>query len=106
MLFLISFILALRVVLVAKYLSIIYIFLNISFFSPSLSLLKTTGTGTNLSTYNLSTLLVKLLKLLGTFFNLSIFNSSKLDFKLTKTTFLAKDDTLTHVTFLKSAVVA
>ena len=35
-------------------------------------LFKSTGTGTNLSTSNLSTLLFKLLKTLGKFFNVSI----------------------------------
>ena len=49
-----------------------------SLFTPELSLLKSTGTGTNLSTFNLSTLLFKLLKLVGTFFNLSISNLSTL----------------------------
>ena len=65
----------------------IYIFLATSFFTASLSLLKSTGTGTNLSTSNLSTLFFKLLKLVGTFFNLSISNSSTLDFKLAKYVF-------------------
>ena len=46
-------------------------FSKTSFFTTSLSLLlKSTGTSTNLSISNLSTLLFKLLKLLGTFFNL------------------------------------
>ena len=95
---LMSFILALRVVLVAKlvisgilssiffYLSIIYIFFNDIIFITSLSLLKSTGTGNNLSTSNLSILLFKYLKVVETF-NLSI-----LDFELAKSTFLAKDD--------------
>ena len=93
-----SFILALRVVLVAKlvisgilcsiffYLSIINIFFNDIIFIISLSLLKSTGTGNNLSTSNLSILLLKFLKVVETF-NLSI-----LDFELAKSTFLAKDD--------------
>ena len=55
-------------------LSIIYIFLTTSFFTTSISLLKSIGRGTNLSTSNLSTLLLKLLKLVGTFVNLSISN--------------------------------
>ena len=66
-LLLISFILALRLVLVAKLvmlgiLSSIFLilalhasFLTTSFFTTSLSLLKSTGTGTNLSTSDLST---------------------------------------------------
>ena len=45
------------------------------------------GTGNNLSTSNLSTLLFKLLRPLGTFFNLSISNLLTLDFKLAKWTF-------------------
>ena len=65
------FILAIRVVLVAKlvilgilsstfFILALYIsFLATSFFTTSLSLLKSTGTGTNLSTSNLSTLLFK-----------------------------------------------
>ena len=70
-----SFILALREALVAKLVisgilsSIFFIlvlytsFLTTSVFTASLSLLKLTGTGANLSTSNLSTLLFKLLKL-------------------------------------------
>ena len=45
-----------------------------SFFTTSLSLLKSTGKSTNLSTSNLSTLLFKLLKLVRRLFNLSISN--------------------------------
>ena len=56
----------------------------------SLNLLKSTGTGTNLSTSNLSTLFSKLLKLVGTFFSLSI----------SKSTFLANSDVSTPVAFL------
>ena len=75
-----SFVLALRQASVAKLVisgissSIVLIlalytsFLTTSFFTTSLSLLKPTGTGTNLSTSYLSTLLFKLLKLVGTFF--------------------------------------
>ena len=66
------------------YLSIICIFLTPSFFTTSLSLYKSTGTCTNLSTSNLSALLSKLFKLVGTFFNLSISNFSTSDFKLAK----------------------
>ena len=58
-----------------------------SFFTTSLSLLKSTGTGTNLSTSKLSTLLFKLLKLLGILFNLSISTLSPSDFKLAKSVF-------------------
>ena len=77
-----------------------------SFFTTSLSLLKSTGTGTNLSTSNLPTLLFKLLKLVGTFYNLSISNLSTLDFELAKSSFLAHFDVSTSVAFLKSAFVA
>ena len=48
------------------------------------------GTGTNLSTSNLSTLLFKLFKLVGTFFNLSMSNLSTSDFKLAKSVFFSK----------------
>ena len=57
------------------------------FLKTSLSLLKSTGTGSNLSTFNLSTLFCKLLKLIGTFFNLSISNLSTSGFKLVKSVF-------------------
>ena len=69
---------------------IIYILLNDIIFTTSLSLLQPTGTGTNLSTSNLSTLLFKLLKLVGTFFNLSLSDLSTLDYRLTKSVKLAK----------------
>ena len=55
-------------------LSIIYIFLTISFFTTSLSLLKLTGTGINLSTSNLSVLLLKFLKLVGAFYEYQFIN--------------------------------
>ena len=89
-----SFILALRVVLVAKlvisvpniFSSVFFIlalyqsFLTTASFTASLSLLKSTRTGTNLSTYNLPALLFTLFKLVGTFFSLSISNLSTSDF--------------------------
>ena len=81
-------------------------FLTTSFFTASLSLLKSTGTGTNLSTFNLSTLLFKFLKLIGTFFSLSISNLPTLDFKLAKSTFLANVDVSTPLAFFKSTFVA
>ena len=86
-----SFILALRVVLVAKLVilrvlfSIFFIlalyttFLTTSIFTTSLSLLKPTRAGTNLLTCYSSILLFKLLKLVGTFFNLSISNLATSD---------------------------
>ena len=57
-------------------------FLTTSFFTTLLSLHKSTGTGTNLSTFNLSILLFKLLKLAGKFLKLLISNLSTFDFKL------------------------
>ena len=67
-----SFILVLRVVIVDK--MVISGILSSAFFIlalyTSLSLLISTGAGTNLSTSNLSSLLFKLLKLFGTLFNL------------------------------------
>ena len=48
-----------------------YLFLTTSFFASSLSLLELTGTGTNLRTSNLSTLLFKRFKLVGYCSNLS-----------------------------------
>ena len=64
-----------------------------------LSLLKSTGTGTNLLTSNLFILFFKFFKLVGACFNLSISNLSTLDFKLTKSVFLAKDDLSTPAAF-------
>ena len=58
-----------------------------SVFTTSLCLIKSNGTGNNLSTSNLSILLFKLLELIGIFFNSSISNISALDFKLAKSTF-------------------
>ena len=84
------------------YLRIIYIFLATSFFTKSLNLLKSTGTGNNLSTHFLSTLLYKFLKLVGTFFSLPISNLATLDFNLAKATFLAKHDVSIPVAFFKS----
>ena len=81
-----SFNLALRVVLIAKLvtssilssisliLALYTSFLTTSFFTTSLSLLKSTETGLNLSTCDLSTLLSQLFKPFGTFSNLSISN--------------------------------
>ena len=57
---------------------------NNIFFNTSLSLLKSTGTGTNLSISNLSTS----------------------DFKLTKSGFVANFDVSIHVVFFKSVFVA
>ena len=107
-------ILALRVVLVAKLvisgiLSSIFLiltlytsFLKTSFLTKSLSLLKSTGTGTILSTFDFTFRL----KLRDTFLNLPISNLSTLDFKLTKSTCLTNIDVSTPVAFFKSAFVA
>ena len=64
------------------------------------------GTGTSLSTSNLSTLLFYLVKLLGIFFNSSISNLFTSDFQLAKSVFLAKDDKSTPVAIFKSPLVA
>ena len=58
-----------------------------SLFTTYLSLVKSTGAGTNLPTFNLSTLLFTLLKLVATFFIFTISYLSKLDFKLAKSVF-------------------
>ena len=62
-------------------------FLTTSFFTASLSLLKSVGTDAYLSTSNLSTLLFKLFKPLDTLSNLSISNLSTSDFNLSKSLF-------------------
>ena len=73
------------------------------FFITSLSLLKSTETGFNLSTSNLPTLLFKLLKLLGA--NLSISNLSVVAFNLAKSGIFAKSDASTNVVLFKSDFV-
>ena len=60
-----------------------------------LILLTSAGTGTNLSTSNLSTLLFKLLKLVGKNFISSISNLLTLNFELGKSVFSAKDNVST-----------
>ena len=108
-----SFMLSLRVVLVRTFVisgilfSIFWIlafytsFLMTSFFTASLSLLKSAAAGTNLSTSNWSTLHFKLLNLFDTFFSLSISNLSTSDFKLAKLSFLANFNVSTPVGFSK-----
>ena len=64
-----------------------------------LSLLKSTGTVTNISTSNLSTLLFKLLELAEVFFSLSISNLPTLYLELAKSVFLAKNDVSTPAAF-------
>ena len=81
-------------------------FLTTAFFTTLLNLRTSTRTGTNLSTFNLSTLLFKLFKLVRRFSNLSTSNLSTSDFKLAKSIFLAKDDVSTPVVFFKSVFVA
>ena len=83
-----------------------HLFLTTVIFTTSLSLLKSTGTSTNLSTSNLSNLLFKLFKLVGIFFNLSISNLSTLDFRFAESTFSENLDVSTHVAFLKPAFAA
>ena len=107
-----SFNLALRAFLAAKLvtsgilssifliLALYSIFLTTSFFTALLSLLKSTGTGANLSISNLSTLLFTLFKLVGKLFNLSISNLSTSVFKLTRSDFAANLDVLIPVAFL------
>ena len=85
---------------------IIFSLLITSFFTTSLSLLKSAGAGSNLSTSNVSTLLFKLFKPVGVFSNFSISNLSTSDFKLAKSTFLANFDVSTPAGFFKSAFVA
>ena len=82
------------------------LFLTTAFFTTTLSLSKSTGTGTNLPTSNLSLLLLKLFKPVGTSSNLSMSNLSTTDFKLAKTTFLANFDASTPAAFLKFTAVA
>ena len=76
------------------------------FFTALLSYLKSSETGTKLSTSSLSTLLFKLLKLFGTFFNLSMSNLSTSDCKLAKLVFLAKSDISIPVAFFKYTFLA
>ena len=71
------------------------------FFTASLSLFKSTGTGTNLS--NSSNSLFKLFKPVAIFSDLSISNLSISDFKLSKSSFLKSFDVSTPVAFFKSA---
>ena len=86
-------------------LSIIQIFFNNTIFTTSLNILKSTGTGTNLSTSLLPTLPFKLFKLVGTFFNLSTSNLSTSDFKLAKSTFLADFDLSSFAVIFEAAFV-
>ena len=62
-----------------------------------LSLLQSTGTGTNLKTSDLSTLIFKCLN--WYIFQLSISNSSTLDFKSAKLTFLTNFEVSKTVAF-------
>ena len=71
-------------------------FLTTSFSTTSLSLLKSTGTGTNWSTSNLPSLLFKLVQ---TFFKLSVSNLSTLDVELAKSTCLRNFDASKPVSF-------
>ena len=68
-----------------------------TFFTKSLSLLKWTVTGANLSTSNSYILLLNFLKSLGTLFNFSMSNLSTSNFELAKSVFLAKSNVLNFV---------
>ena len=82
------------------------VFLTLSFFTLSLSLLKSTEVVSNLPISNVSTLLFKLLKPLGSFSNLSKFNLSTSDFELARSSFLAKSDVSIPVAFFNSDYAA
>ena len=73
-------------------------FFNNFFSTTSLNFIKSTGTGFNLSTSNLYTLLFKLFRTVGTLSNLSISNLSISDFKLAKSAFLANFNVSAPVT--------
>ena len=84
-------------------------FLISSFFTTSLSLLKSTGTGTNLSTSNLSTLIFKLFKPIGTIGKFLIYQYLiYLQHILNELNqfFLEESDVSTLVAFLKSVFVS
>ena len=78
----------------------------LSCFTKLLSLLKSSGTGADLSINNLSALLFKLLKSSGTVFNLSTSILPTSAFKLAKSDFAANLDVSIPVAFFKSAFVA
>ena len=100
MLFLTSFVLSLRAVLITKLvISDIDIYRWYIYFN-NISFNKSTGTSAYLSTSNLSTLLHVLVKSVGTFFNLSKSNLFKSDFRLSKSVFLAKFGVSTPFVFL------
>ena len=80
-------------------------FLTTSFFTTTLSLLKSAGTGNNSSISYLSTLLFRLFKLLGKCFYSSIFNLPTSDFKLARPFFLTKDDVSTPAAFLNLSLL-
>ena len=73
-----------------------------SFVTTLLTFLKSTGTSTNFSTTNLSTLPLKEFKADGSFDN----NLSISDFKSAKLTFFVNFDVSKSVAFLKSTFVA
>ena len=78
-----------------------YICFNNIIFTALLSLIKSTGTGANYSTSNLSNLLFNLIKPIGTFSNLSISILSTSAFKLAKSDFAANLEA-SPVSFFKS----
>ena len=113
-----SFILELRVALVAtlvilsilssitSILALHLICLTTLFFTTLLSLLKSTGIVSNFTISNLPTLFFKLLKLVGTFFNSPISNLLNSVFKLTRSDFAAHLDVSLPLTFLNLDFVA
>ena len=113
-----SFILALRVVLLAwlvisgilssicLILALYASFLITSFSTTLLSLLKSTGVVFNFQISYLSTLRFNLLKLVDTFYNFPISNLSTSAFKLTKSNLAANLEVLTPIAFFKSVFVA
>ena len=76
-----------------------------SFFTASLSLLESTGTGNSLYASNLSKLLFKLLKPLYTLSNSSMYNLSISDFRLGKWAFSENLNVSKPVAFFKSDFV-
>ena len=82
------------------------LFLTTLFLTTLVYLLTSTGTGTNLSIFNLFTLVFKLLKLFGKLLNLSIFNLPTSVFRLVKFFFNANPQVSICVIFLISVFVA
>ena len=75
------------------------VFLTTSFFTTSLSLLKSACVVPDLPIFNLSTLCFKLLKSLRTFSNSSMSSLSVCDFKVARSAFSTNCDVSTFVVF-------